>query len=98
MTAVTGTIYWFYKRHTNNKKKGKSELSISSISNEEGKRIYSEIMCPLNHNIMVDPVSLNCKHEFSREPIELWLRNNDSCPICRRPARIEDLRGMKGTR
>jgi hypothetical protein len=47
---------------------------------------------------MVDPVNLPCCHEFSRKAVEQWLTKNESCPKCRQPAKIGDIRASLVTR
>lgn len=42
--------------------------------------------CPITHNRFNDESEialLPCGHYFDRRACEEWLRNNDSCPVCR---------------
>jgi len=41
--------------------------------------------CPICHEIMNDPVSLSCGHNFEREQIEKWLKIKKQCPCCNQP-------------
>lgn len=49
-----------------------------------GGAIPVEFLCPISLEIMEDPVRMNpCGHIFDRLSIEEWLRDHDTCPICR---------------
>ena len=42
--------------------------------------------CPITHSRFTDESQialLPCGHYFDRRACEEWLRNNDSCPVCR---------------
>ena len=50
----------------------------------ESQRDYQS--CPITHNRFDDESEialLPCGHYFDRQACEEWLRNNDSCPLCR---------------
>ena len=46
--------------------------------------VPSEYLCPITHDIMRDPVVIECGHTFERESINSWLILNNTCPIDRR--------------
>lgn len=52
--------------------------------------------CPITHEIMKEPTMLvgNCQvgHTFEKEAIESWVKANHTCPVCRVPVELKDLR------
>ncbi len=43
--------------------------------------IPSEFLCPINYDIMQEPVMTADGHSYERKAIELWLQNNNTSPI-----------------
>ena len=41
-----------------------------------------ELICPLTKTIMIDPVSLPCGHEYSKESIAKFIEKDRICPEC----------------
>jgi hypothetical protein len=41
-------------------------------------------ICPISQDIMISPVKLNCNHIFDKKNITFWLKNNATCPLCRK--------------
>lgn len=39
--------------------------------------------CPISQDTPINPVKLNCEHIFDKENIIIWLKKNNSCPVCR---------------
>ena len=50
-----------------------------------------EYECPIDMELMEDPVLAKCTHTFDRSNIEKWLEKHSSCPICRKPIDRTDL-------
>jgi len=46
--------------------------------------------CPITMEEIKDPFTLSCAHVFEREAIRNWLKNNNTCPICRTPQETEN--------
>jgi len=42
-----------------------------------------ENLCSICQDDMEVPYALNCKHSFCTECIMMWLKDHDTCPICR---------------
>jgi len=49
-------------------------------------------LCPITHELMIDPVIDPDGNSYERRAIEGWLRQNNTSPITRAPLRLEDLR------
>lgn len=50
-------------------------------------------VCPLSYQVMEEPVSDHCAHNFERRAIEAWMsRGNTCCPISRKAMSIDDLK------
>lgn len=63
------------------------ELSKINIAH-----IPDELMCPITHEIMTDPVySEQCQHRYERTAILKWLDRRTDDPITRRPLDQDDL-------
>ncbi|CAH1731573.1 uncharacterized protein LOC114128054 isoform X1 [Aphis gossypii] len=45
---------------------------------------YSDLTCSICFDIFEKPSELNCSHVFCFKCVKNWMRNNRSCPICRR--------------
>ena len=42
-----------------------------------------ELICPITHMLLEDPVQLPCcGRAISREPLLKWLENKPVCPLC----------------
>jgi len=46
--------------------------------------------CPITMEEIKDPFTLSCAHVFEKEAIHNWLKNNNTCPICRTPQETEN--------
>ena len=56
-----------------------SEIELpSEIANK-----LEEYNCPINMEIMVDPVTLSCGHSFEKNAIQKWYAQRHTCPCCR---------------
>ena len=40
-----------------------------------------ELLCPINHTLMTDPVTCADGHSFERAAIERWLASSDVSPL-----------------
>ncbi|XP_006885772.1 PREDICTED: E3 ubiquitin-protein ligase TRIM21-like [Elephantulus edwardii] len=55
-------------------------------------RMSEEVTCPICSNLMVEPVSTECGHNFCKECIFQVGRDRDSaCPVCQRPFLLSNL-------
>lgn len=54
-------------------------------------RVPAWFKCPITHQIMYDPVSLDDGHTYERSAIKEWLRNHNSSPITNLPLRTKKL-------
>lgn len=55
-------------------------------STKSYKCITNNLICPLTQDIIplnTNVRELNCNHIFTQNNIDIWLRKNNSCPICR---------------
>lgn len=68
------------------------EQKLQAASESFDHRGYEELMCPISHKLLLDPVITPYKHCYDREAIETWLKKEPTCPITRQPLHIEDLR------
>ncbi|KAF0757314.1 E3 ubiquitin-protein ligase rnf8-like, partial [Aphis craccivora] len=65
-------------------------IELKSQPTEMEKRIiakmldYSDLTCSICFDIFEKPSELNCSHVFCFKCVKNWMRNNRSCPICRR--------------
>ncbi len=68
------------------KKKLEPQKMLRDMSHEEKVFLYEnlhrEFRCNLSLQIMKDPVMLECGHNFDRQILEHFLRNNTACPLC----------------
>eukprot|EP00483_Globobulimina_turgida_P010910 UN10931 len=48
-----------------------------------GKVVPQEFCCPINYEMMADPVIAHDGHTYERKSIEEWFTNHDSSPITR---------------
>jgi len=46
--------------------------------------------CPITMEEIKDQFTLSCAHVFEKEAIHNWLKNNNTCPICRTLQKIEN--------
>ena len=42
------------------------------------------IICPINFDIIQYPVITICNHIFEKECIIRWIKDNKTCPLCRK--------------
>lgn len=45
------------------------------------KKIYECVIC---YNKTIEPIFLNCGHDFCKKCIDKWLERHNTCPICRK--------------
>ena len=45
--------------------------------------IDAELICPISHCIMSNPVTLECGHTFDKANITNWMSKSMACPECR---------------
>ncbi|XP_060860162.1 E3 ubiquitin-protein ligase RNF8-like isoform X1 [Metopolophium dirhodum] len=45
---------------------------------------FNDLTCSICFDIFDKPAELNCSHVFCFKCIKNWMRNNKSCPMCRR--------------
>ncbi|KAL5238691.1 hypothetical protein ACI65C_006101, partial [Semiaphis heraclei] len=45
---------------------------------------YTDLTCSICFEIFEKPSELKCSHVFCFKCIKHWMRNNKSCPMCRR--------------
>ena len=38
-----------------------------------------------------DSIALECRHQFHKKCIELWMKKNSICPLCRNKLQIDNL-------
>jgi hypothetical protein len=55
--------------------KNKDDLSLEELE---------KINCVISYDIIFDPVTLSCGHTYSKFSIIMNMRENNSCPICRK--------------
>lgn len=48
-----------------------------------GIAIPDEFLCPISHQIMIEPVSTTNLHHFDRSSIQPWLEAHGTCPLTR---------------
>ena len=55
------------------------------------------IICMVDYeaNDNITPLPCDERHYFHSECIENWLKNNNSCPLCKKPITLEDLKKQK---
>lgn len=62
-------------------------------NNEFDDPLLKRLICPICLDVFNDAVHLDkCGHEFCNSCLELWLSKSLSCPICRKVAKIDDIR------
>jgi len=81
------------KRASKKKKKAvKKSPKKKAMKKEQVKKenkLVSAVECPICLDVMVGPVSLSCGHGGCERCIADWLRNNRTCPICRKRPRCK---------
>lgn len=72
-----------------------TELSKKYDSDEEFKNFidqnYPEIICPISHQIMNEPMITKCGHTFDSICLDKWMEDNDNCPMCREDLSQSDI-------
>ena len=48
-------------------------------------------LCPITKEPLFDPTPLKCGHVVSQVPLDLWLRDHSTCPVCRSEVKRPDL-------
>jgi len=62
-------------------------------NNEFDDPLLKRLICPICFDVFNDAVHLDkCGHEFCNSCLKLWLSKSLSCPICRKVAKIDDIR------
>lgn len=67
-----------------------SNVTVTSQSGAEIE-VPSELLCPITHQIMVNPMISRGGHNFERSAILSWLAQSDKCPLTRSPMSPSDL-------
>ena len=62
------------------------------IEQERFVQVDPELICCICANVFEDPTESPCQHVFCRECISRWLQDKNTCPTCRSPLRLGDLR------
>jgi len=58
--------------------------NIKKIKNSDLENLINECsICLENYEINDKIIILNCNHIFHKRCLDLWLSNNNNCPICR---------------
>ena len=65
-------------------------MAFTSLQNEESFS-EKELICPITHKIIQDPVLAGDGHVYERTAIVQWIQANGSSPITLEPLRIDDL-------
>ncbi|EGD82054.1 hypothetical protein PTSG_02736 [Salpingoeca rosetta] len=47
--------------------------------------VPERFMCPICHDVMVQPTQGPCQHEFGHQCIRAWIKDHPCCPVCRDP-------------
>lgn len=56
--------------------------------------IKKNLYCPISCQILMIPVKTNCNHIFNQTHISEWVKENDTCPLCREEIfELDDLSG-----
>ena len=42
-----------------------------------------DLYCPISNQVFMIPVITNCNHIFNQTQIIEWLKENETCPLCR---------------
>lgn len=53
--------------------------------------VIDSFLCPISHEIMMDPVITKYGISYERSSIETWLQNSSICPITKQPLTKQDL-------
>ena len=67
-----------------------SNVTVTSQSGAEIE-VPSDFLCPITHQIMVNPMISRGGHNFERSAILSWLGQSDKCPLTRSPMKPSDL-------
>ena len=54
--------------------------------------VDTQLVCCICANVFEDPTESPCRHVFCRECILRWLQEGNTCPICRSPLRLRDMK------
>ena len=54
--------------------------------------INDNLVCEICHNPLIDPRSTPCQHIFCEQCVMRWLEKTSSCPACRNPLFINELK------
>lgn len=71
------------------------EFMGSGTVYEKEKEFYKEeeLTCPISSLLMKHPVRIDkCSHNFEKEYIEHWLKENNNCPVCRIKCGLQDIK------
>ncbi|CAF1124589.1 unnamed protein product [Adineta steineri] len=70
-------------RHTHFVKKTSTKKTNQNIKSDENNEsaIPNEFLCPITHELMVDPVCISDGYTYERKAIEEWLANKQTSPM-----------------
>lgn len=68
-------------------------MSQSNLINNEMIEAHKEkfLTCPIDLELLDDPMQGPCGHVFCRKCIQKWLDKKESCPICQSPIKFSQL-------
>ena len=83
--------FGFHQQHQPQQYQQEVHESISPIINPSSKPIPVPLLCPVNRDLMIEPIILTkCGHTFERSIVEEWIQSNGNCPQCRCQCTVDD--------
>ncbi|SPQ98559.1 E3 ubiquitin-protein ligase CHFR [Plasmodiophora brassicae] len=70
---------------TKRKRSSNDEPDADDVRVSKRQDIMYELTCSICLEPYLDPLTFQCSHSFCQSCIELWLRQNCECPVCRTP-------------
>lgn len=61
------------------------KISVVSMGGSIQKDPEEDKECAICLDVLQDVYPLVCRHRFHKKCIQTWLRENDCCPMCRKP-------------
>ena len=58
---------------------------ITDNGDDKASSIPQQLICPISHQLLVDPVKTSHGQYYSRRPLEIWLTFNQTNPLTRQP-------------